>query len=88
MEGYGTEKVIEAIHRRAGKIPVLVVPVKLVATLITHAFGGSAGEEGPCARIGVGLTSLFSALLKFLQPLRLVDQESSVLPAQCIIRLI
>ena len=64
-KGHGTEKVIEAIHKRAGKIPVLVVPVKLVATIITLATGGSAGKEGPCAQIGAGLTSLFSDLLKF-----------------------
>jgi len=64
-EGHGTEKVIEAIHKRAGKIPILVVPVKLVATIITLAVGGSAGKEGPCAQIGAGLTSLFSDLLRF-----------------------
>lgn len=64
-EGHGTEKVIEAIHKRAGKIPVLVVPIKLIATLITLATGGSAGKEGPCAQIGAGLTSLFSDLLRF-----------------------
>ena len=64
-EGHGTEKVIEAIHKRAGKIPALVVPVKLVATIITLATGGSAGKEGPCAQIGAGLTSMFSDLLRF-----------------------
>lgn len=64
-EGHGTEKVIEAIHKRAGRIPVLVVPVKLVATIITLATGGSAGKEGPCAQIGAGLTSLFSDLVRF-----------------------
>lgn len=63
--GHGTEKVIEAIHKRAGKIPILVIPVKLVATIITLALGGSAGKEGPCAQIGAGLTSLFSDLLRF-----------------------
>jgi len=64
-EGHGTEKVIEAIHKRAGKIPALVVPVKLLATIITLAAGGSAGKEGPCAQIGAGLTSLFSDLMRF-----------------------
>ncbi len=64
-EGHGTEKVIEAIHKRAGKIPILVIPVKLVATIITLALGGSAGKEGPCAQIGAGMTSLFSDLLRF-----------------------
>lgn len=64
-QGHGTEKVIEAIHKRAGRIPILVVPVKLVATIITLAVGGSAGKEGPCAQIGAGLTSLLSDVLKF-----------------------
>ncbi len=64
-EGHGTEKVIEAIHKRSGKIAILVVPVKLFATIITLAVGGSAGKEGPCAQIGAGLTSFFSDLLKF-----------------------
>ncbi len=64
-EGHGTEKVIEAIHKRSGKIPFFVVPVKLVATIITLATGGSAGKEGPCAQIGAGLTSLFSDILRF-----------------------
>jgi H+/Cl- antiporter ClcA len=64
-EGHGTEKVIEAIHKRSGKIPILVIPVKLIATIITLASGGSAGKEGPCAQIGAGLTSLFSDLFRF-----------------------
>lgn len=63
--GHGTEKVIEAVHRYSGKIKPLVVPVKLVATIITIAFGGSVGKEGPCAQIGAGLSSIFSDLLKF-----------------------
>lgn len=61
--GHGTEKVIEAVHKRMGKIPFAVVPVKLVATVITLAGGGSAGKEGPCAQIGAGLASAFADLL-------------------------
>ena len=64
-KGHGTEKVIEAIHKRAGRISPLVVPVKLAATLVTLAFGGSAGKEGPCAQIGAGLTSLMADLFRF-----------------------
>jgi H+/Cl- antiporter ClcA len=64
-EGHGTEKVIEAIHKRAGKIKIAVVPVKLVATLITIAFGGSVGKEGPCAQIGAGLSSFFADIFRF-----------------------
>ena len=64
-QGHGTEKVIEAIHRKSGRIPIQVVPVKLAATVITLAAGGSAGKEGPCAQIGAGLSSFFATLLRF-----------------------
>ena len=63
-EGHGTEKVIEAFHKRAGRVAAPVVPVKLAATIITLAAGGSAGKEGPCAQIGAGLTSLVADLLR------------------------
>ena len=63
-EGHGTEKVIEAVHKRSGKINAAVVPVKLIATVITIAAGGSAGKEGPCAQIGAGLASVFSDILR------------------------
>lgn len=62
--GHGTEKVIEAVHKNMGRIPLKVVPVKLVATVITLASGGSAGKEGPCAQIGAGLASAFGGLLR------------------------
>ena len=64
-QGHGTEKVIEAIHKHVGKIKAAVVPVKLVATLITLSTGGSAGKEGPCAQIGAGLSSIVADLLRF-----------------------
>lgn len=63
-KGHGTEKVIEAIHKNNGKINIMVVPVKLVATIITIASGGSAGKEGPSAQIGAAITSYISDLLK------------------------
>jgi H+/Cl- antiporter ClcA len=64
-EGHGTEKIIEAVHRHSGKMDVMVVPVKLAATIITIALGGSAGKEGPAAQIGAALASVFSGLLRF-----------------------
>lgn len=63
-EGHGTEKVIEAIHKSSGKIKPMVVPIKLIATIITLALGGSAGKEGPCAQIGAGLSSIFASVLR------------------------
>jgi len=63
-EGHGTEKVIEAVHTASGRIKAAVVPVKLVATIVTLACGGSAGKEGPCAQIGAGLASSLADLLR------------------------
>jgi len=62
--GHGTEAVIAAIHTRSGRIDWIVAPVKLVATVVTLAFGGSVGKEGPCAQIGAALTSLFADVLR------------------------
>jgi len=63
-KGHGTEAVIAAIHQRSGKIEWRVAPVKLFATVLTLAFGGSVGKEGPCAQIGAALTSLFADVLR------------------------
>ncbi|MGE5276826.1 MAG: chloride channel protein [Acidobacteriota bacterium] len=62
--GHGTEAVIAAIHQRSGKVDWPVAPIKLLATVLTLAFGGSVGKEGPCAQIGASITSLFADLLR------------------------
>jgi H+/Cl- antiporter ClcA len=64
-KGHGTEKVIEAVHKRDGRIDVAVIPVKLLTTVITLVTGGSAGKEGPGAQIGAGTASAVSELLRF-----------------------
>jgi H+/Cl- antiporter ClcA len=63
-KGHGTEAVITAIHTRSGKVDWLVAPIKLLATVLTLAFGGSVGKEGPCAQIGAAITSLFADVLR------------------------
>jgi H+/Cl- antiporter ClcA len=63
--GHGTEKVIEAVHKKHGLINIKVIPVKLMATLITIFAGGSVGKEGPGAQIGAGAASFASTILKF-----------------------
>ena len=62
--GHGTEAVIAAVHRSSGRINWRIAPVKLFATVLTLAFGGSVGKEGPAAQIGASLTSLFADLLR------------------------
>ncbi|MEN3012293.1 MAG: chloride channel protein [Dictyoglomus thermophilum] len=63
-KGHGTEKAIEAIHKRSGKINPLVVPIKLIGTIITLSAGGSARKERPSAQIGAGLASIFADIFK------------------------
>src|SRR5436309_1147611 len=62
--GHGTEAVIAAVHQRSGHIDWVVAPVKLAATVVTLAFGGSVGKEGPAAQIGAAITSLFADIMR------------------------
>lgn len=64
-EGHGTEKVIAAVHRDDGKIDLSVIPVKLLATVISIFAGASVGKEGPGAQIGAGVASGLSDMFKF-----------------------
>ncbi|NQY21814.1 MAG: chloride channel protein [Campylobacteraceae bacterium] len=64
-KGHGTEKVIEAVHKNNGKIDIAVMPVKLIATILTIFAGGSVGKEGPGAQIGAGAASFIADLFKF-----------------------
>tara|TARA_B100000427_G_C15518976_1_gene599468 strand:+ start:1315 stop:2697 length:1383 start_codon:yes stop_codon:yes gene_type:complete len=64
-QGHGTEKVIRSIHKDQGKIRLRVVPVKLFTTISTIVFGGSVGQEGPCAQIGAAMASGVARLFKF-----------------------
>jgi H+/Cl- antiporter ClcA len=63
-KGHGTEKAIEAVNMKEGKMNIKVVPVKIITTFITIVFGGSVGEEGPATQIGAAVGSFFSDLLK------------------------
>eukprot|EP01029_Cantina_marsupialis_P011915 TRINITY_DN26420_c0_g1_i7.p1 TRINITY_DN26420_c0_g1~~TRINITY_DN26420_c0_g1_i7.p1 ORF type:complete len:470 (-),score=65.22 TRINITY_DN26420_c0_g1_i7:149-1558(-) len=64
-EGHGTEKVIEAVHKNSGEMKLSVIPVKLIATVITIFSGGSVGKEGPGAQIGAAAASFIATLFKF-----------------------
>ncbi|WP_295418698.1 chloride channel protein [Sulfurovum sp.] len=64
-EGHGTEKVISAVHKNNGKIDISVIPVKLLATVVSIFAGASVGKEGPGAQIGAGVASALSEFFKF-----------------------
>ncbi|MCK8827921.1 chloride channel protein [Natroniella acetigena] len=53
--GHGTDAIIESYNQDWGKVDIIVVPVKLIASVFTIAFGGSAGREGPTVQMGGGL---------------------------------
>jgi len=63
--GHGTERVIEAVHETSGRMNPLVAPVKMLASIVTVAFGGSAGREGPCAQAGASLASTLAQMARF-----------------------
>jgi H+/Cl- antiporter ClcA len=63
-EGHGTEKIIEAIHRRGGQFSLRVMPARLVSTFVTLAVGGSVGRQGPAAQFGTALCSALARLLR------------------------
>jgi CIC family chloride channel protein len=62
-EGHGTDAVINAYHRGRAVIRKRVVPVKLVASMLTIGAGGSAGREGPVAQVGAGFGSYLADIL-------------------------
>ena len=59
-EGPGADQVIDAFHKRGGRIRLRAIPVKLVASAITIGSGGAAGREGPAAQISGGIGSVIA----------------------------
>ncbi|MBN1867483.1 chloride channel protein [Candidatus Sumerlaeota bacterium] len=68
-EGHGTDSVIEAFHQKRGIIRRRIPFVKLVASILTIATGGSAGREGPIAQVSAGVGSILADVFK-LSPRR------------------
>lgn len=62
--GHGTEAVIRSVNKGGGEIPLVVAPVKAIATIISIASGASLGKEGPSAQIGGAITSSLGKLLR------------------------
>lgn len=50
LKGMGL--VFSTAHGDTDKIPILLVPLVIVSTWITHLFGGSAGREGVAVQLG------------------------------------
>ena len=69
----GNNLIIDEIHKPGGGIPKRMAPLVLIATIITHLFGGSAGREGTAVQIGGSISSFFSKWYK------LKDEDKRIL---------
>jgi len=63
-KGHGVPEVMEAIALRGGVIRPRVVGVKILASAISIASGGSVGREGPIVQIGSAVGSTMGQLLR------------------------
>ncbi len=60
----GNNLIVDEIHVAGGGVPFRMAPLILVATVLTHLFGGSAGREGTAVQMGGSLASAWGKLCK------------------------
>ncbi len=60
----GTNRVLTAI-REEETIPGAMAPLIIVATVLTHLFGGSVGREGAALQVGGSLGAVLGRLFRF-----------------------
>ncbi len=60
----GTNRVLEGIQSNA-YIPLRMAPLIVISTVLTHAFGGSAGREGAALQLGGSIGGTFGKWMKF-----------------------
>lgn len=60
----GMAQVFAVGHGEDDSIPIVLVPLIILTTWLTHLFGGSAGREGVAVQLGATLSNSFSRWLK------------------------
>lgn len=60
----GNHLIIDEIHSPKKKIPLLMAPLVLISTLLTHLFGASAGREGTAVQMGASIADSLARLFK------------------------
>ncbi|KVD89552.1 voltage-gated chloride channel protein [Burkholderia sp. ABCPW 14] len=60
----GNNLLIDEIHDPQRIVPKRMAPLVLVATVVTHLFGGSAGREGTAVQMGGALADRVTQLLR------------------------
>ncbi len=64
-KGHGVPEVMGAMIFKKGIIRPVVAAVKIIASALTIAFGGSVGREGPIVQIGAAMGSTLGQWLRF-----------------------
>ena len=60
----GNNLLLEEYENPKKQIPLIMAPLVLVGTLITHLVGGSAGREGTAVQMGGAIADQFTSLFK------------------------
>ena len=69
----GNNLVLDEIHEPRATIPFRMAPLVLLATVVTHLFGGSAGREGTAVQTGATFADALA------RPLRLSKEDRAIL---------
>lgn len=60
----GNNLLLEEYETPKKTIPLIMAPLVLIGTIITHLFGGSAGREGTAVQMGGAIADQFTGLFK------------------------
>ncbi|WP_414439912.1 chloride channel protein [Burkholderia sp. 22PA0106] len=60
----GNNLLIDEIHDPARAVPTRMAPLVMLATVVTHLFGGSAGREGTAVQMGGALADRVARVLR------------------------
>jgi len=58
----GNNLILDEIHKPGGGVPILMAPLILFATLVSHLFGASVGREGTAVQMGGSLAAGYGKL--------------------------
>jgi len=60
----GNDTILREVMKPAAGVPAVMAPLVLLATLITHLFGGSAGREGTAVQMGGSIAGMVGRWLR------------------------
>lgn len=60
----GNNLIMDEVHEPVVGVPLVMTPLILFTTILTHLFGGSAGREGTAVQMGGSIASQFAGWFK------------------------